>query len=157
MVDPIKVINFLQDFGCAKLEHLQILFNDYNNNFKNVLSSNMVSKKDDIFVHNTKKIDENRLIALDILCQYKNRLKTFHLGIFPIQITFLSNENFLYHIIVADNEIKEAIINIVNAYPPSLPKADRLILVFPDGNELQNLNCKIPAAFVTYPDYQVLN
>ena len=49
MVDKIKVINFLQDFGCAKLEQLQILFNDKTENFKSILSSTMVSKKDDIF------------------------------------------------------------------------------------------------------------
>ena len=34
MVDKTKVLNFMQDFGCAKIEHLQILFNDKNNNFK---------------------------------------------------------------------------------------------------------------------------
>ena len=36
MVDKLKVINFLQDFGCAKLAHLQILFEDENNNFKDI-------------------------------------------------------------------------------------------------------------------------
>ena len=34
MENKEKVLNFLQDFGCCKLEHLQILFNDKNNNFK---------------------------------------------------------------------------------------------------------------------------
>lgn len=52
MVDKMKVINFLQDFGCTKLEHLQILYNNEKDNFKNVLVSNMVNKKGDIFVHN---------------------------------------------------------------------------------------------------------
>lgn len=28
MVDKLKVINFLQDFGCARLNQLQILYND---------------------------------------------------------------------------------------------------------------------------------
>ena len=80
MVDKVKVLNFMQDFGCAKIEHLQILFNDKNNNFKNILDSNMVSKKNDIFVHNTKRIDERMLIALDILCKYKPKLKHYYLG-----------------------------------------------------------------------------
>ena len=48
MIDKLKVLNFLQDFGCAKLEHLQILFDSKNDNFKSILSSNMVSKKGDI-------------------------------------------------------------------------------------------------------------
>ena len=64
MVDKLKVINFLQDFGCARLNQLQILYKDRNNNFKNILSSNMVSKKGDIFVHNTRKINEKMLILL---------------------------------------------------------------------------------------------
>ena len=48
MVDKLKVINFLQDFGCARQEQLQILFDDPDNNFKSILSGNMISKKDDI-------------------------------------------------------------------------------------------------------------
>ena len=74
MIDKLKVINFLQDFGCARLNQLQILFDSRNNNFKEILNNSMVSKKGDIFVHNTRKINDNMLIALDILCKYKNRL-----------------------------------------------------------------------------------
>lgn len=66
----------------------------------------MVSKKDDIFVHNTKRIDNNMLVAIDILCKYKEnkRLTKFYLG----NITFLTKENLMYHIIVADEENKKA-------------------------------------------------
>lgn len=102
MVDKLKVINFLQDFGCAKLEQLQKLYDAPEDNFKNILSNNMVSKKGDIFVHNTKNIDNNMLIALDVLCKYKGRYKQFYKGYNPVYITFLSKENLLYHIIVAD-------------------------------------------------------
>lgn len=115
MVDKLKVINFLQDFGCAKLEHLQILFNSNNDNFKSILNSSMVSKKGDIFVHNTKKIDEQMLIALDILCKYKNRLSQFYLGYNPIAITFLTKDNCMYHIIVADEDNKKGIVKIENS------------------------------------------
>ena len=73
MVDKEKVTNFLQDFGCAKLEQLQILFESEKDNFKSILMGDAVSKKDDIFVHNTKKIDNTMLIALDILCKYKKQ------------------------------------------------------------------------------------
>ena len=61
MIDKIKVINFLQDFGCVKLNQLQILYNDEDNNFKNVLNGNMISKKGDIFVHNTRKINKSKI------------------------------------------------------------------------------------------------
>lgn len=31
MVDKLKVINFLQDFGCARLNQLQILYGEVSN------------------------------------------------------------------------------------------------------------------------------
>lgn len=157
MVDKEKVINFLQDCGCAKLNHLQVLFNDKNNNFKNVLDSNMISKKGDIFVHNTKRINDKMLIALDILCKYKPRLSNYYLGYDPVVISFLSKDNLLYHIIVADEENKRGIVKLVNSYPLSLPKADRLILAFPDGGELENIECEIPFLYTSYPELEVLN
>ncbi len=157
MVDKTKVMNFIQDFGCSRLNQLQTLFNDKNNNFKNVLDSNMVSKKGDIFVHNTKRINEKMLIALDILCKYKPRLSNYYIGYDPVIISFLSKDNLLYHIIVADEENKRGIVKLVNSYPLSLPKADRLILAFPDGGELENIDCEIPFLYSTYPGLEVLN
>ena len=153
-----KILNFLQDFGCAKVEQLQILYDDKNNNFKNILASNMVSKKGDIFIHNTtKRINEKMLIALDILCKYKGRFINFYQGYEPIFITFLTNENLLYHIIVADKENEKGIVKLVNSYPLSLPKADRLILAFPDAGELKNIGCDIPFLYTSYPGLEVLN
>lgn len=157
MVDKIKVRNFLQDVGCAKLEHLQVLYNDSENNFKNILDGNSISKKGDVFVHNTKKIDNKMLIALDILCKYKSRLSKYYLGLYPIVFTFLSKDNLMYHIIVADEENAKGIVKIVNSYPISIPKADRLILAFPNGKELDNIECKIPFIYTTYPEYEILN
>ena len=157
MVNKWKVINFLQDFGCARLDQLQKLYGEENNNFKNVLDGNMVSKKGDIFVHNTKRIDEKMLIALDILCKYKNKFVRFYQGYEPVYITFLTKENLLYHIIVADEENKKGIVKLVNSYPLSLPKADRLILAFPDDEELKNIDCDIPFLYTAYPELEVLN
>ena len=157
MVNKLKVINFLQDFGCARLDQLQKLYGEENNNFKNVLDGNMVSKKGDIFVHNTKRIDEKMLIALDILCKYKNKFVRFYQGYEPVYITFLTKENLLYHIIVADEENKKGIVKLVNSYPLSLPKADRLILAFPDDEELKNIDCDIPFLYTAYPELEVLN
>ena len=50
--ERIKVINFLQDFGCATLKQLQTLYNKPNDNFKDILTGNFVRKKGDIFIHN---------------------------------------------------------------------------------------------------------
>ena len=157
MANNLKIINFLQDFGCAKIEQLQILYDEKNNNFRNILNSNMISKKGDILVHNTKRINEKMLIALDILCKYKGRFINFYQGYEPIFITFLTNENLLYHIIVADKENEKGIVKLVNSYPLSLPKADRLILAFPDAEELKNIECDIPFLYTSYPELEVLN
>lgn len=159
MVDKIKVINFLQDFGCAKLEQLQILFDDRTENFKNILSSNMISKKDDIFVHNTKKIDNNMLVAIDILCEYKKnkRLTKFYMGYKPVYVTFLTKENLVYHIIVSDEENKKGVVKVINNYPLSLPKADKLILAFNDGGKLENISCEIPFLYCIYPSLEIMN
>ena len=146
MVDKIKVINFLQDFGCSKLEH-----------FKNVLDSNLVSKKGEVFVHNTKKIDEKMLIALDILCKFKPKLSKYYTGYNPVMITFLSKDNTMYHIIVADEENKKGIVKLVNSYPLSLPRADKLILAFSDREEIDNIECEIPFLYCTYPGLEVIN
>ena len=157
MIDKTKVINFIQDFGCARLEHLQALFDDKNNNFKSILDSRFVSKKGDIFVHNTKRIDEKVLIALDILCKYKDRVSQYYMGGTPVTITFLSNDNLLYHIIVANEKDKTGIVKMINNYPISIPEADRLILAFPDEKELENINCDATFLYTTYPNYEILN
>ena len=117
----------------------------------------MISKKGDIFVHNTQKIDDNMLVALDVLCRYKGRFKTFYKGYFPVYITFLTKDNLLYHIIVADEGNKKGIIKMINSYPVSLPKADRLIFAFPSREELEQINCEIPFLYCTYPGLDVIN
>ena len=117
----------------------------------------MISKKGDIFVHNTQRIDDNMLVALDILCRYKGRFKTFYKGYFPVYITFLTKDNLLYHIIVADEGNKKGIIKMINSYPVSLPKADRLIFAFPSREELEQINCEIPFLYCTYPGLDVIN
>ena len=70
--EKIKIINFLQDFGCATIEQLQILCEKPNYSFKEILSSNAVSLKGNIFVHNTKKIDKKMIAVLNVLCNIKN-------------------------------------------------------------------------------------
>ena len=71
--ERIKIINFLQDFGCATLKQLQILSNKPNDNFKDILTGNFVSKKGDIFIHNNAELNMKTINALNVLCRYKGR------------------------------------------------------------------------------------
>ena len=48
--ERIKIINFLQDFGCATLKQLQVLYNKPNDNFKDILIGDFVSKKGDTII-----------------------------------------------------------------------------------------------------------
>ena len=162
MTDNRKVINFIQDFGCSKLEQLQIIFEDEKNSFKSILGSNVVSKKEYIFVHNNSEIDEQMLTALDILCKFKKRksknsLVKFYKGCYPVFISFITTENLLYHIIVANENDKSVIIKQVNSYPLFIPKADKLILAFPDRGEFENIECDIPYLYCTYPGLEIVN
>ena len=152
-----NVLNFIQDFGCAKLEHLQVIFDDRKNNFKFLLSTGMVSKKEDIFIHKTKRMDQKMLIALDILCKYKNRYDKFYLGNTPVQIIFTSKKKQIYNIIVADDENKKGIVKMVNSYPLAISEADKLILAFPDATQYENIECDmIPILYCTYPEYEII-
>lgn len=156
MIDKLEVINFLQDFGCARLRHLQILFNSKNDNFNSILNTRCISKKDDIFVHNNSKIDERMLTALDVLCKYKNRLNKYYIGYNPIYITFLTKDNTIYHIIVADEYSEKGVVKQINN-SSCLPEADKLILLFKDENQLNNINCQKPFLYCTYPDIKIIN
>ena len=157
MNDELKIINFIQDFGCVTLKQLQILFNRPDDNFKNILSNNVISKKNDIFVHNTATIDMKMIYAIDILCKYKNRFKYFHKGFDPVYITFLSKENLLYNIIVTDKASEKGILKLLKINSPSIPEADRLILLFKDDSCLNNVICNTPFAYCVYPDMNILN
>ena len=120
MNDDLKIINFIQDFGCATLKQLQILFNRPNDNLKNILSSNVISRKNDIFVHNTATIDMKMICALEILCKYNNRFKYFHKGFEPVYITFLSKDNLLYNIIVSNKNNEQGVVKLLKMKSPML-------------------------------------
>lgn len=68
----------------------------------------------------------------------------------------MTKDNLLYHIIVADEGNKKGIIKLVNS-PLSLPKSDRLILAFPDREDVEKITCETPFLYCTYPDLDVVN
>lgn len=152
-----RIIDFLQDFGCATLEQLQILSSNRNNNFKEILNSNMISKKGNIFVHNTKKIDKKMLAALDILCKYKGRYIQFKKGYDPIYITFLTKNDTLYHIIVTDKNNERGVLKLLKMNPPYFEEADKYIILFEDETSFDNVECSVPYLYCTYPDIKIVN
>lgn len=157
MNDDLKIINFIQDFGCATLKQLQILFNRPNDNLKNILSSNVISRKNDIFVHNTATIDMKMICALEILCKYNNRFKYFHKGFEPVYITFLSKDNLLYNIIVSDKNNEQGVVKLLKMKSPMLSESDKLILLFEDENCFEKIESETPYIYCTYPEIKIVS
>ena len=69
----------------------------------------------------------------------------------------LFRSNLLYHIIVAENENRNSIVKLVNSYPVAIPIADKLILAFPNAEDMNSINCDIPFLYTSYPELEVLN
>lgn len=157
MVNYLDAMNFIQDFGCARLKDLQILYDAKDDNFNKLLEGNMITKKGDIFVHNTAKINEDMLKAISLLCKFKKRLKQPLYTKYPALISFITVENTTYHIIVANEENREAIIKIINSGTNLLKNADKLLLIFPDASDLNNITCEKEFGYTTYPDLKWLN
>ena len=122
-----------------------------------ILSGNFVSKKGDIFVHNTQRIDEKMLVALDLLCLFKPKVKKYCLGDEPTVITFITKDNLVYHIIVVDENSKESMVKILNSKTCPITEADKLILAFPDISERENIKCRIPFVYVIYPELEIID
>lgn len=150
-----KIINFLQDFGCSSQEQLNILFGN-NIDFKYILGTGNVSKKGNIYIHNLKSFDNKMIFALDVLCKYKGRYKQFHTNFSPIYITFLTNENVLYHIIVTDKNDEKGVLKLLKNVEFSMPDADKLIILFEDLEMYSKLECKKQYLYCTYPPVKII-
>lgn len=155
--ENLKIINFLQDFGCATISQLQILFDRPNDNFKNILTSNYISKKEDILVYNNSVINYKMLSAIDVLCQYKDRLSHFHKGFDPVYITFLTKDNTLYNIIVTDKTNEQGVLKLLKTSSPYIPEADKFIILFEDDTCFDKIECSTPYMYCIYPELKILN
>ncbi len=149
-----KIINFLQDFGCSTKEQLGKLFGN-NIDFKYILGTGNVFKKGHIYAHNLKIIDNKMLAALDVLCKYKGRYKHFYANFEPIYITFLTNENLLYHIIVTDKNSEKGVIKLLKS-ELSILDADKLILLFEDTEMYSKIECNKEYLYCTYPPVKIV-
>lgn len=154
--EKIKILNFIQDFGCCTLKQLQILYNKPNDNFKDILKENFVSKKGDIFVYNKLSIDMKMISALDVLCRYKKRFKLYHKGYDPVYITFLTKDNLLYNIIVTDKANEQGVLKLLRIKSPMIPEADKYILLFQDDTCFEQIECSTPFIYCIYPSLKIL-
>jgi hypothetical protein len=154
--EKIKIINFIQDFGCCTLKQLQILFNIYDNNFKSIFPSKFISKKGDILVYNNATIDMKMIYALNVLCRYKKRLKYYHKGYEPTYITFLTKDNILYNIIVTDKINEKGVLKLLRIKSPIIPEADRFILLFSDDICFNEVVCSTNYIYCTYLELKIV-
>lgn len=151
-----KIINFVQDFGCCTLKQLQILYNKPNDNFKDILQGNFVNRKGDIFVYHKATIDMKMIYALDVLCRYKKRLKEYYKRYDPVYITFLTKDNILYNIIVTNKSDEQGVLKLLKNNAPTIPEADKFILLFEDETCFNDIICSTPFAYCVYPSLKII-
>lgn len=149
-----KTINFIEEFGCAKIKHLEILFEIDKTTLKNILRNHFINRKDDVIVIRNKRIDKKIIAALDVLCEYKGRYKTFYKNIEPVFISFLTKKDEMYDIIVSEKNDEEGIIKLLKNTPNW--KADKLIILFEDTNMFDKIDCNKPYLYCTYPDIKII-
>lgn len=136
----------------STLKQLQVLYNKPNDNFKDILTGNFVSKKGDIFIHNNAELNMKTINVLNVLCRYKGRFKQFHKGYDPVYITFLTKDNVLYNVIVTDKNSEQGVLKLLKVNSPIIPEADKFILLFQDDLCFDNIECKTPFAYCVYPE-----
>ena len=150
-----RILNFIQDFGCVSEKQLQKLFECNRNDFKDILNSNTVSKKKDIYVHNSRAIDNKMIAALDVLTAYQGRFTDFYLGITPVYISFLCNDT-LYNVIVTDIDNQEGIVKRLNNQPLKFSYADKYVLLFKDTSMLDKIKFSKPYLYCTYMPIKII-
>lgn len=153
--DEIKIINFIEDFGCCKISHLETLFKINKITLKNILREHYINKKNDIIVFKNREVDKKMLAALDVLCKYKGRYKYFKRNFEPIYITFLSNKNEVYDIIVSEKKDEDGIIKMLNK--TTKWNADKMILLFEDEKSKCKIKIIKPYIYCIYPEIKIVN
>ena len=150
----IKIINFIEDFGCVKVSQLETLFDLDRITLKNILKYHFINKKGDNIIFKNRTIDKKMLAALDVLCRYKGRYKYFKRDFEPIYISFLSNTNEVYSIIVSEKKDEEGIIKMLNKSPDL--NADKIIILFEDDLSIDRLIKKNKYLYCLYPDIKII-
>ena len=136
---------------CTTLKQLHILYDKPNDNFKDILTGNFVSKKGDILIHNNEELYIKMINALNVLCKYKGWFKQFHKVYEPVYITFLTKDNILYNVIVTDKNNEQGVLKLLKVNSPIIPETDKFILLFEDDSCFDNIECKTPYAYCVYP------
>lgn len=151
-----KIINFLEDFGCCREEQLKVLFNCDKSNIKNILHSHFINKKGDIFIHKQRNIDKKTLAAIDVLCEYKSRFKQFYKNFEPIYLSFITKDNLIYNVVVADKDDEKGIVKLLKNKPSGSWNCDKLILLFEDKEMIEEIDMDIPYLYCTYFPIEVI-
>ncbi len=150
----IKIINFIEDFGCVKVSQLETLFDLDRITLKNILKNHFINKKGDTIIFKNRSIDKKMISALDVLCRYKGRYKYFKKDFKPIYISFLSNKDEVYSIIVSEKKDEEGIIKMLNKNENL--NADKIIILFEDELSIGKLIKKSKYLYCLYPDIRII-
>ena len=150
-----RVLNFIQNFGCATEEQLQKMFGLNKSDFRDILNSNSVSKKKDIYVHNRSISDDKMLAALDVLVEYKGKYTDYYLGNNPVYLCFVCNEE-LYNVVVTDTDNQEGFVKKLNNSPHKFSYAEKYVLLFKDTSMFDKIKFDKPYIYCTYMPVEVI-
>lgn len=152
-----KIINFIQDFECASLKQLQILFDKHKSNFKELLKTGYVNKTGNVFVYKNKTVNMDMIQLLNVLCEYKGRYKNFNKGKGQNELVFMTKDNTVYSVIVTNKGTEDGIVrNLKNLTTVTL-QADKFILLFEDDKYFSKIDFNKEYIYCVYkPELRIL-
>ena len=74
----------------------------------------------------------------------------------PTYITFLTQDNLLYNIIVTDKTSEKGVLKLLRINSPMIPEVDRLILLFQDEICFNEVECNVPFVYCIYPELKIV-
>ena len=67
-----------------------------------------------------------------------------------------TKDNILYNIIVTNKKDEQGVLKLLKNNAPTIPEADKFILLFEDETCFDNIICSTPFAYCIYPSLKII-
>ncbi len=149
-----EIIQFLLEIICCKENQLINFLDCSKEDVKMLLNNKIIVKKDGIIYSKIRErvIDVRYCIATEILIKYKNSIKEYKKGKYPVLLSFIAN-NTRCDIIIAKKIEQETILKNLD----EMSNGEKVIIVLEDVNEYDKelitstkkcLICKYPLEII---------